>query len=99
MAVTKKEAETAKVMTPEEEKAYYNEKVAVKLFKDNDRYKGDVFVAVNGERILIKRGEKVEIPRKFALVLEESDAQDTATANLIEETSEQYKSEARTHGV
>ena len=65
-----------------------------RLFKDNGKYKGDVLVCVNGERLLIKRGVRVEIPRKFALVLEESAKQDTATANLIESESSRYEAEA-----
>ena len=68
--------------------AYWNEYVEVKLFKDNDKYSSDVFVSVNGETCLIKRGERVKIKRKFAEVLDESDIQDYETAKLIErETS------------
>ena len=33
------------------------------LFKDNDKYKGDLFVGVNGKSYLVKRGEEVEPPR------------------------------------
>ena len=70
------------------------EYVDVKLFKDNGKYKGDVLVCVNGERFLIKRGVRVEVPRYVALVLEESAKQDTATANLIESESSRYEAEA-----
>ena len=73
--------------------------VRIRLFKDNDRYKDDVYVCVNGERLLIKRGENVEIPRKFALVLEQSAQQDTATANLIEQKSTAFAAEAAAHNV
>lgn len=65
------------------------------LFKDNGRYKDDVFVAVNGESIQIKRGETVQIKKKFANVLEQSMAQDTSTANLIEAESSQYEQEVK----
>ena len=68
----------------ERERQYMAEKVPIELFKDNGKYKGDVLVCVNGERFLIKRGVRVEVPRYVALVLEESAKQDTATANLIE---------------
>ena len=78
----------------ERDRQYMEEKVPVELFKDNGKYKGDVLVCVNGERLLIKRGVRVEIPRKFALVLEESAKQDTATANLIESESSRYEAEA-----
>ena len=78
----------------EEDRLRGEEPVEVKLFKDNGKYKGDVLVCVNGERLLIQRGKRVEIPRKFALVLEESAKQDTATANLIESESSRYEAEA-----
>ncbi|MEG2678605.1 MAG: hypothetical protein RR949_01630 [Oscillospiraceae bacterium] len=70
------------------------EMVYIRLFKDNDKYKDDVFVAVNGERVQIRRGEKVQIKRKFADVLEQSLAQDTSTANLIERESTEYEAKA-----
>ena len=54
---------------------YYNEKVKVKLFKDTGRYKDDVFVAVNGVGMLVPRGVEVEIPRKYAEVLMNSEKQ------------------------
>ncbi len=59
------------------------EKVTVKLFKDNGKYKDDVFVAVNGERYQIQRGVPVTVPRYIAAVLEESMRQDEQTASLI----------------
>lgn len=72
----------------EEARAYANELVEVKLFKDRGKYADDVFVSVNGETCLIKRGERVKIKRKFAEVLDKSDFQDYETAKLIEkETS------------
>lgn len=83
-------------LTEEEKKAkaerdaYWNELVEVKLFKDNNKYKDDVFVAVNGENCVIKRGEKVMIKRKFAEVLELSDKQDYETSLLIEQKSSEF---------
>ena len=74
----------------EEDKAYWNELVEVKLFKDNNKYKDDVFVSVNGENCLIKRGERVKIKRKFAHVLDNSDKQDYETSLLIEQKSGEY---------
>ena len=77
-----------------EREAYWNEPVEVKLFKDNNKYKDDVFVSVNGENCVIKRGERVMIKRKFAEVLDHSDMQDYETSLLIErKTSEFAKSE------
>lgn len=65
--------------------------VSVRLFKDNDKYKGDVFVAVNGQSVLIRRGERVAIKKKFAEVLEQSLDQDQRTAGLIERESRAYE--------
>ena len=73
--------ETSSAATVE---AYLNETVAVKLFRDNDRYKDDVYVAVNGHNCVIKRGEWVKIKRKFALVLDQSEIQDMKTAEMLE---------------
>ena len=73
-----------------EQEAYYNELVEVKLFKDNNKYKDDVFVAVNGENCVIKRGEKVLVKRKFAEVLDNSDLQDYETSKLIEKKSNEF---------
>jgi len=55
--------------------AYYNELVSVKLFKDNNRYRDDVFVAVNGVGMIVPRGVEVKIPRKYAIALANSEKQ------------------------
>ena len=78
---------------------WLSEKVPVRLFKDNDKYKDDVFVCINGRSVLIQRGKAVEIERRFALVLEQSEAQDTKTADLIDAKSSEYANEAKAHGV
>ena len=74
----------------EARKAYWNELVEIELFKDNNKYKDDVFVAVNGENCLIKRGERVKIKRKFAKVLEDSKISDFKTSELIEQKSGEF---------
>ena len=74
----------------DERKAYMNELVEVRLFKDNNKYKDDVYVSVNGENCVIKRGIPVKIKRKFAMVLENSDVQDFETSQLIEKKSSEY---------
>ena len=67
-----------------EDLARGEELVEVKLFKDNDKYKDDVYVGVNGENCVIKRGERVKIKRKFAEVLDNSEHQDYETSKMIE---------------
>ena len=71
------------LVAPLDAEAYLNEYVAVKLFRDNDRYKDDVYVAVNGQNCIVKRGEWVKIKRKFALVLDQSEVQDMQTAEYL----------------
>ena len=75
------------------------ELVSVKLFKDNDRYKGDVFVAVNGRRFQIKRGVEVKLPKYVAEVLAQLAEQDQNTAQLIERESSRFAAEAEKLGV
>lgn len=67
------------------------EYVELKLFRDNDKYKDDVYVAVGDQNCVIKRGVPVRIKRKFYLALEETDEQDFKTAKLIERESGKYK--------
>ena len=40
--------------------------VRIRLFKDNSRYKGDLFVSVNGVNYKIRRGVEVEVPPEVA---------------------------------
>ena len=79
------------VLTPMDAETYLNEYVAVKLFRDNDRYKDDVYVAVNGQNCVIKRGEWVKIKRKFALVLDQSEIQDMQTAEMLEAEQARFR--------
>ena len=100
--LAEKEAENARLRGDEKkarEKAleaareyenYLNEYISVKLFKDNDRYKDDVYVAVNGQNCIIKRGEWVKVKRKFALVLDASEIQDMRTAEFIEREQRRF---------
>ena len=78
-------------LAPLDAEAYLNEYVAVKLFRDNDRYKDDVYVAVNGQNCIIKRGEWVKIKRKFALVLDQSEVQDMQTAEYLEAEQAKFR--------
>ena len=55
----------------------------IKLFKDNSRYKEDLFVSVNGVNYKIRRGVEVEVPPEAAEVLEHSQMQDERTAARI----------------
>lgn len=94
-AKAKETVEAAKETAPAGKEAQGEKMVPIRLFKDNEKYKDDVFVAVNGRSFQIKRGETVMVPDYVAAVLEQSMAQDMATANLIEEESSRYEAEAK----
>jgi hypothetical protein len=81
-AVETAEAENVSVLEAEPAEP---ELVKVKLFKDNRRYKGDVFVSVNGRNYQIQRGVEVEVPPEVAEVLEHSQRQDDLAATKIAE--------------
>ncbi|MEA4920633.1 MAG: hypothetical protein VB078_06925 [Clostridiaceae bacterium] len=66
------------------------DKVDFYAFKDNDKYKDDIFVAVNGKTFKIQRGKHVRIPRYVAEVLANSMDQDARTANLMEKEASAY---------
>ena len=68
-----------------------DQKVRVRLFKDNERYKDDVTVVVNGKVWRIQRGVDVDLPMYVWQVLEQSMAQDTKTAVMIQKESDDFK--------
>ena len=70
--------------------AWLNEPVEIKLFKDNGKYKDDVYVGHNGTGYAIKRGEKVTVPRKVAMILDDSELQDYETSVMMESKSAEF---------
>lgn len=68
-----------------------DELVTVNIFGDGERYRGDVFVAVNGKSWAIRRNTDVKIPRYAAQVLEQSRQQDQETIRLIHRESRRLK--------
>ena len=70
--------------------------VKVKLFKDNQNYSGDVFVAVNGESYLIQRGVTVEVPEYIAEVLETSQREDENALMRMEKAEKTFIEKAKT---
>lgn len=65
------------------------ELVPVKLFKDNDKYKFDLTVIVNGRSFQIQRGKQVMVPRYVADVILQSEIQDQQTADLMQTMSDE----------
>lgn len=104
IAALKEELEATKIgkkkneVSPEEQ-AKADELVTIKLFKDSKDYKDDVFVGCNGVGYLIRRGEPVQVPRKVAEILENSERQDVLAARLTEQMQSDFTSEAARLGV
>lgn len=73
--------------------------VKIKLFKDGDKYKDDVFVCVNGHPYGVKRGEEVEVPESVAKVIEASERQDNKTVMMIQKLQDEYKEESRSRNM
>ena len=70
---------------PTGQKEKEKKRVRIHLFKDSDRYKDDVTVAVNGKLYVIKRGVDVEVPESVKEVLDNSQKQDLFAEKRMEE--------------
>ena len=85
------EVEVKKEEVKKDSKAFWSELVPFRAFKDDDKYKDDIFVAVNGRTYLIKRGEEVMIPRNVYEVLKQADEQRKAAAHYQESMQDEYR--------
>ena len=65
--------------------------VSFYAFKDDDRYKDDIVVGLNGKVYRIQRGKHVRIPREVYNIIRRSMAQDAATAEMLEQKSREYE--------
>ena len=61
------------------------ERVPYMAFKDDDKYKDDITIIVNGRNFIIKRGVIVNIPRYVVAVLESKDRELRSANKYIEE--------------
>ena len=96
MSQNKKEApqQEAEIQAQTQEAAQKNpleELVTIRLFKDNERYRDDVFVSVNGRTFQIKRGVEVQVPRYVQEVLDNSMSQDLVAAAMVDQLEAGYK--------
>ena len=67
--------ENPETVTEENPETVDNGMVEIRLFKDNDKYKNPLFVAVNGKAYMVERGKRVEVPKEVAEVIENSEIQ------------------------
>lgn len=63
------------------------EKLVSVFIPKQSRNDTERFVAVNGERILVQTGKTVEIPERFAEVIENSEAMASVSAAYIDANS------------
>lgn len=93
-AMESKKDEVSSVVDKEvsENETYMQEKVPVKLFVDNDKYKEDVVVCVNGRAYVIKRGVEVLVPRFVKEVIDNSMSQDGNTARMLQGLANEFES-------
>ena len=79
---TEETTEEVKAEAKPEEKP--DDRVNVYLMRDSDKYKGDVFVQVNGVGYIIQRGKNVKVPKAVAEVLRHSEEMDgEAMAKIV----------------
>lgn len=97
--LAKAEAERAKAEAAERRRyaAWLEEKVPVKLIKlPFSGYSDSVFLSINGESIRIKRGEPVEVKRKFAMLLDQSQMQNNQAIDFMDAEETRYLSDVNT---
>jgi hypothetical protein len=84
---------------PKDVQKWLNEKVPYYAFKDNDKYKDDIVVGVNGKTFIIQRGVQVMIPRYLKFALDDSAAQKAHAADVITGLQEQSSNRAKELGL
>jgi hypothetical protein len=70
---------------------YLNERVTFRAFKDDNKYKDDIAVIVNGYPWQIQRGVTVQIPRYVLHAIENSERQKAEAANHSESLANEYR--------
>lgn len=80
-------------MVGEHDDAYWNERILYTVPFNGEEE--DVSVKVNGERILVKRSETVEIKRKFAAVLENQEAQRRESRRLNSKLQDDFEKQTK----
>lgn len=71
------------------------ERVRIKLFKDNNKYREPLFVSVNDYSALIQRGVYVEVPMFVAQHIQEMEEADAKTAGMIESLTRDFENNMR----
>jgi hypothetical protein len=78
---------------------FLDQRVPIMLYKDAEKYKDDVVIAINGEKIQIQRGIQVYVKRKFLHIIENQYRQQMVAADLQDSLADQYASDSRLRGI
>jgi hypothetical protein len=84
-------AQDPKKSLKERQQEFLNELVPFMAFKDNDKYKDDLVIIVNGKTWQIQRGVQVMIPRYVYLAHRQAEKQKTAAARHNQALIDQYR--------
>lgn len=91
--------EEIKVEKPSSKDDFLEEMVTVTFMKDNERYKEDIIVGINGYNYRIKRGVPVTIPRFVFGVISDSDRQSMVASNLSQSLADDFVNESKRRGL
>ena len=90
--------ETAPEASEKSVEEWLKERVPYIAFKDNDKYKDDIHVIINGHSTIIKRGVQVMIPRHVHMAIQDSEKQTLIADVMAEEKSKSFDNESKTRG-
>lgn len=77
---------------------WLNERIPYIAFKDNDKYKDDIHVGINGHNYLIQRGIQVMIPRFVYMAIQDSDKQTLEADMSAEVKAREFDNESKKLG-
>ncbi len=89
--------QTRKKVKPKNEQG--EELVNYTFFKDSGEYSDDVYISVNGERIVCQRGVPVKIKRKFVWAYELAQKQQEEAANVVDSNERRYEQRIKEVGM
>jgi len=64
--------------------------VKIKLFKDDYRYKNDLYVGINGKNWWIKRGKEVTLPKYVADFIEQTMQEETRIWERVDQEEKDF---------
>lgn len=67
------------------------EKVRVRLFRDEYRYKDPLYVSINGRNCVIRRGADVDIDKYFADFIEQQMTEEAAIWERVAQEEKEYR--------